>query len=90
MSELRVYTVSHLHQRKKWSTDIISTSRYKASTYVEGEVLDVSEGQRILEGQNLGGSGWTIDGWCGGMDTSVSEEWKKYLIRRHFDDGIEY
>lgn len=89
MSELKVYTVTHLHERKKWTTDIISSSRYKASTYVEGEVLNVSKGSRIYEGQDLGGSGWTVDGWVGGMDTKVSEEWRQYLIRRNFDDGIE-
>jgi hypothetical protein len=42
MMKLRSWYVTHLHSGKKWSSAVISKSRYDASTYVDGEVLDVS------------------------------------------------
>ena len=69
---------------------MISTSRYEASLLVEGEVLNVSEARPLYKGQRLSHSSWSLDGWAGREPVpKVSENWKQYLIRRHFDDGIE-
>lgn len=93
MMKLRFWYVTHLHSGKKWSSTVISKSRYEASTYVEGEVLDVSEGwnNRIYEGKILGSSGWAIGIFANGRasDYKVSEEWRQFLIRRNFDSGLE-
>lgn len=94
MIKLNAYTVTHLTgsgcwQRKDTSV-IISTSRFEASKEVEGQVLNVSEARPLYNGQCLSHSSWSLDGWSGsGMDVSVNEDWRQYLIRRHFDDGIE-
>lgn len=90
---LKAWYVSHIHSGKKYSSVVLSKSRYLASTYVEGEVLNVEEswGKDVREGGILSSSGWAIgffDNWST-KDYEVSEEWKQYLIRRHFDDGIE-
>lgn len=93
MMKLRFWYVTHLHSGKKWSSTVISKSRYEASTYVEGEVLDVSEGwnNETYEGKILRSSGWAIGFFYNerASDYKVSEEWRQFLIRRNFDSGLE-
>jgi len=93
MNNLKAWYVTHLHSGKKWSSVVLSKSRYLASTYVQGEVLNVEEswGKSVREGGILSSSGWAIGFFDNEnkKDYEVSEEWRQYLIRRHFDDGIE-
>lgn len=93
MSNLKAWYVTHIHSGKKYSSVVLSKSRYLASTYVEGEVLNVEEswGKPIQEGGIISSSGWAMYFFDNHTkkDYEVSEEWKTYLIRRHFDDGIE-
>lgn len=93
MNNLKAWYVTHLHSGKKWSSVVLSKSRYLASTYVEGEVLNVEEswGKPIQEGGIISSSGWAMYFFDNHTkkDYEVSEEWKTYLIRRHFDDGVE-
>lgn len=90
---LKAYTVSHLTGQGSWRREdtsvIIATSKFEASTFVEGEVLNVQEGRPLYKGQCLSHSSWSLDGWLNKPLPKVSEEWRQYLIRRHFDDGIE-
>lgn len=92
--KLSAYTVSHLTGngccKRKDTSIVISISRYEASKLVEGEVLNVSEARPFYSGQTLSHSSWSLDGWAGREPLpKVNEEWRQYLIRRHFDDGIE-
>ena len=92
MSNPKAWYVTHLHEGTKYRSCVISRSRYLASTYVEGEVLDVdSWAEDIGEGSVVSSSGWAIGFFDNHTkkDYEVSEEWRQYLIRRHFDDGIE-
>lgn len=93
MNNLKAWYVTHLHSGKKYSSVVLSKSRYLASTYVQGEVLNVEEswGKPIQEGGIMSSSGWTIGFFDNHTkkDYEVCEEWRQYLIRRNFDDGIE-
>ena len=93
MENLKAWYVTHLHSGKKYTSVVLSKSRYLASTYVQGEVLNVEEswGKPVREGGILSSSGWAIGFFDNHSkkDYEVSEEWRQYLIRRHFDDGIE-
>lgn len=93
MNNLKAWYVTHLHSGKKYSSVVLSKSRYLASTYVEGEVLNVEEswGKSIREGGIMSSSGWAMYFFDNHTkkDYEVTEEWKSYLKRRHFDDGIE-
>lgn len=90
---LKAYTVHHLTGESGWKREdtsvIIASSKYEASTFVEGEVLNVYTGKSLYKGACLTHSSWSLDGWANKKTPQVSEEWKQYLIRRHFDDGIE-
>ena len=93
MNNLKAWYVTHLHSGKKYSSVVLSKSRYLASTYVEGEVLNVEEswGKPVQEGGIISSSGWAMYFFDNHTkkDYEVSEEWRQYLIRRHFDHGIE-
>lgn len=93
MSNLKAYTVHHLTGKGAWQREdtsvIIASSKYEASTFVEGTVLNVYDGRSLRKGECLGHSSWSLDGWANKKTPQVSEEWKQYLIRRHFDSGIE-
>ena len=93
MNNLKAWYVTHLHSGKKYSSVVLSKSRYLASTYVQGEVLNVEEswGKPIQEGGIMSSSGWAMYFFDNQTkkDYEVSEDWKQYLIRRHFDSGIE-
>lgn len=93
MNNLKAYTVHHLTGNNSWQREdtsvIIASSRYEASTFVEGIVLNVYEGKNLLKGACLSHSSWSLDGWANKKTPQVSEEWRQYLIRRNFDDRIE-
>lgn len=93
MSNLKAYTVHHLVGKGSWQREdksvIIASSRYEASTFVEGTVLNVYDGRSLRKGECLSHSSWSLDGWANKKTPQVSEEWRQYLIRRNFDDGIE-
>lgn len=93
MNNLKAWYVTHLHSGKKYNSVVLSRSRYLASTYVQGEVLNVEEswGKDVREGGIMSSSGWAMYFFDNHTkkDYEVSEEWKQYLIRRNFDDGIE-
>ena len=93
VTNLKAWYVTHLHSGKKYSSVVLSKSRYLASTYVQGEVLNVEEswGKDVREGGIMSSSGWAIGFFdnSSSKDYEVSEEWRQYLIRRNFDSGIE-
>jgi len=93
VNKLKAYTVHHLTGRTGWEREdtsvIIASSKYEASTFVEGTVLNVYDGRSLSKGECLSHSSWSLDGWVNKKTPEVSEEWRRYLIRRHFDDGIE-
>jgi len=88
-AKIKAYCVTHINNNREDTSVIIATSRYEASKYVEGEVINVGAGRDISIGQRLSHSSWTLDGWCNKPTPKVSEEWRLYLIRRNFDSGME-
>ncbi len=90
---LKAYTVHHLVGKGSWQREdtsvIIASSKYEASKFVEGTVLNVYDGRNLRKGECLSHSSWSLDGWSNKKTPQVNEEWRQYLIRRHFDDGVE-
>lgn len=93
MNNLKAWYVTHLHSGKKYSSVVLSKSRYLASTYVEGEILNVEEswGKPIREGGIISSSGWIIGFFDNHTkkDYEVSEEWRQYLISLNTSQGFE-
>ena len=93
MNNLKAWYVTHLHSGKKYSSVVLSKSRYLASTYVQGEVLNVEEswGKDVREGGIMSSSGWAIGFFDNHTkkDYEVAEEWRQYLISLNTSQGFE-
>lgn len=88
MSRLMVFTVVHHTRWHETTTQVVAATKWDASKAVDGEVMHVSEGQDIYEGKVIGSSSWSKDFMSPGYP-KVSEEWRQYLLKRHFNSGAE-
>lgn len=90
--KLKAWWVTHLHSGKKYSSCVLSSDKYQASTYVEGQVLNVEEcWKRVEEGVILSSSGWKMYFFDNhtSKDYEVSKEWGQFLKDRNLNKGLE-
>lgn len=90
--KLKSWWVTHIHSGKKYESCVLSTDKYKASTYVEGQVLNVEESWKTMkEGTIVTSSGWALYFFDNhtSKDYEVTQEWKDFLKQRNFDKGLE-
>ena len=84
------FTVVHHtnNGRHEATSTVISDTKWNASLLVEGEVMHVSEGERLYAGKTLRSSSWSTD-FKEPSYPRISEEWRRYLLLRNFNGGNE-
>lgn len=88
MSRLMAFTVVHHTRRYEVTTTVVAATKWEASLVVDGDVMHVSEGEDLYAGKVLRSSSWSKD-CLSPSYPKISEEWRQYLLKRHFNSGAE-
>lgn len=75
---LKIYTVVHHIGTKEYTTQVVAYNKIKASEFVDGVIMDVSDGENIREGMKVSSSGWDFS-FIKPSYNSPSDSWVEHL-----------